>query len=100
MCGLITYPYQNKISMQLQEFPAPYIKWILEWVFGGGGGGGGKELNEPFGSGLMLHLQRNKIRKRRTGLISWPQTPLVGLCTFGACTRAFGTGAQKLEFFN
>ena len=29
-----------------------------------------------------------------------PQTPLVGLRTFGACTRAFGTGAQKLEFFN
>ena len=33
MCGVITYPYHNKISMQLQEFTAACIKWVLEWVF-------------------------------------------------------------------
>ena len=33
MCGVITYPYNNKISMQPQEFTAACIKWVLEWVF-------------------------------------------------------------------
>ena len=33
MCGVITYPYHNKISMQLQEFTAAWIKWVLERVF-------------------------------------------------------------------
>ena len=50
-------------------------------------------------SKLQMH-QMPPIFSKISGGGACPQTPLVGLCTFGAYTRAFGTGAQKLEFFN